>query len=113
MKIYAQRDIESDRLSGHYMRHLDHMTTENLFGKSEIAAELAWRDAQIADLRVSVDALSKFKAYVHQRLDEAGIPADPDSPHKAEGCRIGGRLDIALAKRKDAADFSVNTVMPK
>lgn len=45
-----------------------------------------------------LDALDKFKTYVHQRLDEAGVPADPpDSPHKAEGCRIGGRLDIVLS----------------
>jgi hypothetical protein len=43
-----------------------------------------------------VEALAKFKAYVHRRLDEAGVPADPDSPHKAEGCRIGGRLDFVL-----------------
>lgn len=42
----------------------------------------------------ALDALRKFKAYVHDRLDKMGIPVDPDSPHKAEGCRIGGRLDI-------------------
>lgn len=45
------------------------------------------------------DKLAAFKAYVHQRLDAAGVPADPDSSHKAEGCRIGGRLDIVLADR--------------
>lgn len=43
------------------------------------------------------ESLAKFKAYVHRRLDEAGVPADPESPHKAEGCRIGGRLDIVLS----------------
>lgn len=48
------------------------------------------------------DALRAFKEYVHARLDAAGIPADPESPHKAQGCRVGGRLDIALAGR--AAD---------
>jgi hypothetical protein len=46
-----------------------------------------------------VQRLSAFKAYVHKRLDEAGIPHDPESPHKADGCRIGGRLDIALGDR--------------
>ena len=30
--------------------HADHMTRENLYGKWEIAAELGWRDKQIADL---------------------------------------------------------------
>lgn len=49
-------------------------------------------------LVVDRDALAKFKAYVHQRLDDAGVPVDPESPHKAHGCRIGGRLDWLLAK---------------
>jgi hypothetical protein len=52
-----------------------------------------------AALRAQVESLAEFKAYVHRRLDEAGVPTDPDSPHKAEGCRIGGRLDIVLAAR--------------
>jgi len=42
------------------------------------------------------DKLKEFKDYVHKRLDDAGIEIDPESPHKASGCRIGGRLDIAL-----------------
>lgn len=37
--------------------------------------------------------LQAFKDYVHARLDAAGVPTDPDSPHKAEGCQIGARLD--------------------
>lgn len=49
-------------------------------------------------LRKQVEKLAKFKSYVHQRLDEAGVPADPNSPHKAEGCRIGGRLDVVLER---------------
>lgn len=44
-----------------------------------------------------LEALRKFTAYVHQRLDDAGVEADPPSPHREEGCRIGGRLDIVLA----------------
>lgn len=42
------------------------------------------------------DKLAKFKAYVHDRLDKAGVPVDPPSPHQSEGCRIGGRLDYVL-----------------
>lgn len=45
-----------------------------------------------------LEALRKFKAYVHQRLDEAGVEADPPSKHREAGCRIGGRLDIVLAQ---------------
>lgn len=44
-------------------------------------------------------ALQRFKEYVHTRLDNAGVPVDPDSPHRAEGCRIGGRLDAVFAEQ--------------
>lgn len=44
------------------------------------------------------DKLKEFKEYVHARLDKAGVPTDPESPHKAEGCRIGGRFDIVLTR---------------
>lgn len=61
-------------------------------GELLTADELAvWRYVQHLEARVA--KLQEFKAYVHRRLDEAGVPVDPDSPHKAEGCRIGGRLD--------------------
>lgn len=58
--------------------------------------------AEADRLRTENVALAKFKAYVHQRLDDAGVPVDPDSPHKAEGCRVGGRLDVLIGER-DAA----------
>lgn len=45
------------------------------------------------------DALMAFKAYVHTRLDDAGVPTHPEGPHSAAGCRIGDRLDIVLAER--------------
>lgn len=53
-----------------------------------------------AELEAERDKLLAFKAYVHRRLDEAGVTADPEGPHKAEGCRIGGRLDEVLAERE-------------
>lgn len=48
-------------------------------------------------LEAERDKLAAFKAYVHKRLDAAGVPTDPESPHRAKGCRIGGRLDDVLA----------------
>lgn len=57
-----------------------------------------------------VEALGRFKAYVHRRLDDAGVPKDPDSPHKSEGCRIGGRLDCVfntIEVLQDAAQFAL------
>lgn len=38
-----------------------------------------------------------FKAYVHKRLDDAGVPADPNPEFTAaSGCRIGQRLNWLL-----------------
>lgn len=42
--------------------------------------------------------LQAFKDYVHQRLDEAGIPTHPPGEHSDAGCRVGQRLDIAFAR---------------
>lgn len=57
--------------------------------------ELEYKD-RLAAVTAERDKLKKFKEYVHTRLDAAGVPVDPESSHKAEGCRIGGRLDIVL-----------------
>lgn len=54
------------------------------------------------------DALAQFKAYVHTRLDGANVPVDPESPHKAEGCRIGGRLDWLFAQRNKSEETNMN-----
>ena len=43
--LYDDRDILS--LHPYFEKHMEHMTSENLFGKCEIAAELAWRDKRI------------------------------------------------------------------
>lgn len=65
-------------------------------GVQDLLADRAEMVKELARLRDEAEALSKFKAYVHRRLDEAGVPTDPESPHKGQGCRIGGRLDIVL-----------------
>lgn len=62
------------------------------------------RDSMFNDMATVAKAMLKgqeFKDYVHKRLDDAGIPVDPDSPHKAEGCRIGGRLDVLIGQRDE------------
>lgn len=49
------------------------------------------------------DALLKFKLYVHKRLDDAGVPADPmPDLNKQTGCRIGCRLDWLLERLSPA-----------
>jgi hypothetical protein len=79
--------------------HADHAAVEN--HANSILRNCDEGNLLLARFRVQVERAEKaekFKAYVHRRLDEAGVPADPDSPHKAEGCRIGGRLDIVLSR---------------
>jgi hypothetical protein len=50
-------------------------------------------------LGVLVVDLQAFKAYVHKRLDEAGVPADPEPERNREtGCRIEGRLNWVLSR---------------
>ena len=49
-KLYGHaRDLPT--LEPHYSRHVSALTTEGLHSKSDIAAELAWRDAEIARLQ--------------------------------------------------------------
>ena len=62
-KLYADRDIMwLDELGNHYSKHVQAMTAESLHSKSDIAAELAFRDVSIAILKqriakMHIDAL--------------------------------------------------------
>ncbi|QPI62389.1 hypothetical protein [Vreelandella venusta] len=63
---YAKRDIMAlDKQGGHYWRHANAMTAEGLHSKSDIAAELAYRDARIAELERERD--------MHKAAEEAQI----------------------------------------
>lgn len=56
LKQYAERDIMAlDESGDFYSRHVSAMTAEGLHAKSDIAAELGWRDMQIAELRAERD----------------------------------------------------------
>lgn len=85
---------------------------------NEIEAEVAFAHAYLAEgahtdamkaaydwahvLRALIAAdeervkLRDFKAYVHERLDRAGVPKDPPGEHSDAGCRVGQRLDLVL-----------------
>lgn len=62
-------------------------------------AAMALINHRFADVSTDarVEALQAFKDFVHRRLDTAGVPTHPEGPHSAQGCRIGDRLDLALA----------------
>lgn len=56
MTNYAKRN--HIQLGQHYLNHVSAMTAEGLHAKSDIAAELAWRDAEIEKLRIEMQDLS-------------------------------------------------------
>ncbi|WP_438455367.1 hypothetical protein [Vreelandella venusta] len=73
-KQYAERDIMAlDKQGGHYWRHANAMTAEGLHSKSDIAAELAYRDARIAELERERDmhkAAEEAQIALRQKADE-------------------------------------------
>lgn len=72
MSEYAKRDAMN--LGHHYIRHVVAMTVEGLHSKSDIAAELAYRDERIADLeRWLADRIqesTELEALARDRGDE-------------------------------------------
>lgn len=69
-KQYAERDfIEMDAKGAYYFRHVRAMTAENLHDKSDIAAELGWRDMQIAAQAARIEQLTAES--VNEELREA------------------------------------------
>lgn len=60
-KQYARRDLPAlDRAGGYYSRHVGAMTIEQLHSKSEIAAELGWRDQCLAAAKELCDDLFSY-----------------------------------------------------
>jgi hypothetical protein len=61
--------------------------------KNERIAELEAALATERDRAAKGDA---FKAWVHARLDQGGVPTHIDGPHSREGCRVGDRMDFVF-----------------
>ena len=60
-KLYAERDImQLDKAGNYYCKHIMAMTAEGLHSKSDIAAELAYRDSVIAELEGQLANLEPF-----------------------------------------------------
>jgi hypothetical protein len=55
--------------------------------------------ATVAEYQAHLEKREKFKAYVHKRLDDAGVPKFDDGRE----CRIGARLDWMLSNERNTA----------
>jgi hypothetical protein len=67
--------------------------------RTDLQAVLDQTKAEVERLTEKVSALERFKAYTHQRLDEAGIATHPNGQHSQAGCRVGDRFDILVGER--------------
>lgn len=60
-KHYEERDWRSlDEAGDHFRNHVEAMTSEGLDCKSDIAAELGWRDMRIAELEYQLQHTKKY-----------------------------------------------------
>lgn len=93
--LYAERDHAALDVAGnYYCRHVDHMTREGLHAKSDIAAELGWRDMEIDRLLARVAELERTGSAVVARWD---------SPNWKDGTHTKDYIDaLRAALAKDA-----------
>ena len=64
MTRYANRDTAA--LGEHYTLHMEALQADNLCRLSAIAAELAWRDMQIEQLRETLDAAGALADWINR-----------------------------------------------
>jgi hypothetical protein len=64
--------------------------------------------AKLAAALERAERAEAFKRFVHQYLDQNGVPDNPGGIHGVNGCRIGDRLDWILFRLDQALD----TAMP-
>jgi len=93
VKQYAQRDLMGmDSAGNHYCRHVSAITREELHSKSDIAAELGWRDMQIAALKAEREALAAENLALKEFGDTLN---DMHNNLNGEGTGIQGRAEVA------------------
>ena len=76
-KQYAERDASAlDEAGGYYIRHVSAMTKEGLHSKSDIAAELGYRDMLLDSLGAKVSELLTQRDELQASLQRL-ISSDP------------------------------------
>lgn len=98
-KHYARRDLLA--LGDHFSRHMLAMTAEDLHRKSAIAAELAWRDAEIERLNVALSASAPAAG---------SVPSDVDKKRIAHNAHVQCSL-IPGATFYNAAEAAIDALL--
>ena len=95
-KLYGHaRNLHT--LEPHYSAHVAAMTTEGLHAKSDIAAELAWRDAENALLRERSSSLRKENTKL--RAEVARLREALEYAHQMARERMSSDLQVHLFDR--------------
>jgi len=91
--------MQLDEDGNYYIRHVEAMTGEGLYDKSDIAAELGWRDREIdrAEQR-EAELVQSLKAAKCPQCDGSGaVQVGPDDICQCQWCH---ERDAILAKYK-------------
>ncbi|EPU4808160.1 hypothetical protein ACVXC9_002918 [Vibrio cholerae] len=79
MSEYQERDLmELDKVGNHYGKHVLAMTREDLRSKSDIAAELGYRDMVINQLTEESKRLREALVQARYLLNECNMVSDND-----------------------------------
>jgi|2_EtaG_2_1085320.scaffolds.fasta_scaffold373771_2 hypothetical protein len=74
MNNYVERDIMAlDEKGNYYSRHVQSMTSEGLHCKSDIAAELGWRDYKIDRLNRELKNSRALLAVAYGRIKDLEV----------------------------------------
>lgn len=114
VKQYAERDVIAlDEQGGYYIRHVIAMTREKLYLKSDVAAELAFRDMRIDALtKRSDELLDSLKELLSSKAEHglfAGVAAADNAIKLVKSIEDAERIgadhspDAAIAKVKGGA----------
>lgn len=96
---YPQRDILAlERAGGYYSRHVRAMTTEKLDGKSQIAEQLAWRDAEIDHLRRALIEIAEGETAPADMVLIASRAIGSNAPHEGAGVVVDAPLLRAIIR---------------
>jgi hypothetical protein len=125
-KLYDEdRDaFELDKAGGYYSRHVIAMTKEGLHNKSDIVAELAYRDMVIDGLKAQVEQLRKdslvafgdgfYDGYLHYAklcgdddfIDNAIRQSELAEAESIYGKKVGSSVRVAEIKAQAVAEFA-------